>query len=191
MTRFLIVLAVLAAVGGFARSAKAEGENGPQAFETQTVARVGGPLGFAFSPASKRPEMQLMTVSFAQRVRFPKYSGLGLEAGIVLPSGAGANLLIDAVHTEDFRLHLVDPGILWNFRPDWGVSVSELPREWDLTFGLGADLRLHKGLWATADWRVFMPDPVKLTNDYAYLGRPYALDALKGGQAWLGLTATW
>lgn len=191
MTRFLIVLAVLVAVGGLAPSAKAEEKREPRAFETQTVVRAGGPIGFAFTPASERPEMQPMTVSFAQRFRSPKYSNFGLEAGVVLPNGAGVNLLLDAIRTENFRLHIADPGIFRNVEQEWGVSVSRLPRKWDLTFGSGADLQLCKGLWLTIDWRVFMPDPLKLKKDYVHLAGPFKRDAVKGGQAWLGLAATW
>jgi hypothetical protein len=135
-----------------------------------------------------------VTFHAAQRLSSPGYSGLTLEISAVLPCGAGANLLFDAYHTDAFRLHILDPGIFYNTNDTAlkrsAVSVDRLSRRWDMTFGLGAGLQIKSKVWLTADWRVFIPDPVLLSRLGA-LSRPYIDEALKGGNLWLGMAFTW
>ena len=190
---FLILLAILA-YGSPARS-EPDASGVPETFETQTLVGGGGPLGLAFLPTDGyKPSSKPFVLVLSQRFRFPKYSDFGLEVSAVLPCGAGANLVFGVIRTDNFRLNLVAPGVFWNTnnRPmaRSQVSVDRLLRRWDVPFGLGADWRVNK-IWISADYRVFMPDPIMLANDYNALARPYVDEAFKGGNLWLRVGSTW
>jgi hypothetical protein len=188
------MLSAAALTGSHAASAQ---DKVPRAFETQTLVGSGGPVGLSIMPTQEPPTSKPFTFHIAQRFRSPGYSGLGMELSVVLPCGAGANILFDAYHTERFRLHLLDPGVFYNTNNSAmnhsQVSVDRLARRWDMTFGLGADILVREddGVWLTGDVRVFMPDPILLSDSFGGLARPYVDEALKGGNLWLGLAFTW
>lgn len=154
------------------------------AFEAMTAATMGGPIGLAFTSLEHPSTTAPFVVAFAERLRSHKYSGVGLELSYVPGHGYGANLLIDVVKTEGFRLHLLDLGI---FRNQWQpVTVSRLERSVDVTGGLGAEIKFANHSWLTIDGRVFVPDPLFLNKKYQFLARPYFDESLKGVMLWIG-----
>ena len=157
--------------------------------EMQSSAALGGPVGLAILNTRDDPTTMPFTVVVRQRLRIPTYSPLGLEASVVLPSGAGVNTVLDLFHTKNVRVHLLDLGVFRTFlRP---VSVQRIDRAWDVTAGGGCDIRIAPNGWATADIRVFMPEPLKLITDYGDFARPIVEEAWKGGPVWLGYARTW
>lgn len=157
------------------------------AFETSTVIAVGGPVGLLFLDTMQKTTTQPSVGYFAQRVRFPRYSMVGVEANVFLPSGAGASLLLEVIQTDSFRLHLA-PGVHGNVGQP--VSGQRFARSWDLTLGVGAEIALRDGLNLTVDYRAFVPDPFMMSQKLGYFARPFWDEALKGGQLCLGLSFT-
>lgn len=154
------------------------------AFETMSVFAAGNNLGEA-SPGRALPAVGYL----AQRVGFPKLTTFSLEASALIPSGFGANLLIDAIHHPDFRLHLLDPGVHFNvFSPMREINIK---RSWDLSFGLGFSLRVTDAAWLTADYRMFIPDPIRVVKNYGSLIRETVNNLATEGTLCLGLGITY
>lgn len=156
-------------------------------YELQTIWGLGVAPGVAAmgSDCTTAP----LAVGIAQTVRFPRYSQFGLELNFVAPGGLGANLLIDVVKFWRLRVHLIDPGIVWNLTGP--ASVTRVKRDFDLTLGAGVDIRLNRELAVTVNWRMYFPDPFSVISRYGDFARPVYAEAAKGGQLWFGLARVW
>jgi|GEM_PF-3132916 hypothetical protein len=118
----------------------------------------------------------------ALRVRHES-TPLVLELNATFAYGYGANVLIDLVRTSRVRFY-ANLGV---FRPEFGrISASEISRELDLVFGMGAEIMAYKNLAVIVDWRVYLPDP-RLIRYYGEFYLPIARQCLKEGPLWLGL----
>jgi hypothetical protein len=183
-------------LGGFlaaaltANRAFADERPPPRAFETATVVMVGSPIGLAFLHTEKGPTTAPLIFSAAQRLRLPRYTPFALEASYVMSYGLGANLLIDAYRNDSLRFHL-NIGYFRYFDREHSISVDRLPRNWDMTFGPGAEVRTTDADWVTFDYRVFVPDPRMVEGRYGYLGRQYWDESIKGGMLCVGWARTW
>jgi hypothetical protein len=156
----------------------------PPVFEGQMGIAAGWPPGLSDTGPAVSTTAEWSAVGFV-RLRFPRYTPFGLELNVVPGYGAGANLITDALRVGCFRWHLLDIGLFRNFwKP---VSVSRVNRQWDVTFGTGLEARLWHRAYLTLDWRVFMPNPYRVLTDYGDFSRLVYIEALKGGQAWLGV----
>lgn len=156
-------------------------------FETQTV----WGLGFAPGVGGMGSDCTTTPISIwmVQRLRLPRYSQFGLEAGFVAPGGLSFSLLVDVARFGRFRIHLIDPGIVVNLTEPG--TVQRVHRTFDLTLGAGVDIRLNRELALTANWRMFFPDPVGVISRYGDFARPVYAEAAKGGQLWIGLARVW
>ncbi len=156
-------------------------------FETQTVWGLSlAPGAMAMGPeATTAP----LTVSLAQTFRFARFSPFGLELSFVAPGGLGATLLVDAVRTRYVRVHLIDPGVVWNLLGP--VSVGRVSRSADLVLGAGVDVFLTKDLTLTVNWRMYFPEPIGTISRYGDFARPIYAEAAKGGQLCFGLARVW
>ena len=160
---------------------------GPSALETQTLVGIGLPT---FAPTSDgKSQYDLVTVRLAQTLRAPKFSGVGIEINAIPLGGrgVGASLIIDLLRFEIFRIH-ADLGAFWNLGEP--VSVISIKRAYDLTVGGGLELKVSKRLGVSADWRAYLPEPGAFLR-YGDLAVPAYKNALKGGQACLGVLAYW
>ncbi len=183
--------AVLLLVAGLAplpvRAGSPAGFRYDRLFETQTVWGLSlAPGAMAMGPASTTAPL---TVSLAQTFRFPRYSHFGLELAFVAPGGLSATLLVDAVRTRYVRVHLIDPGVVWNLLGP--VSVARAPRSADIVLGAGVDVFVTRGLTLTASWRMYFPEPVATISRYGDFARPIYAEAAKGGQLCFGLAHAW
>jgi hypothetical protein len=112
-------------------------------------------------------------------------SFVGLEASFVAPYGVGANLLFYVYNGPRISVHIIDPGVFYS----WGseISAPSMPREFDISAGLGAEVHINSWLAVTLDWRVFLPDPFHIIPAYADYGLRSFGEAVKGGELWLGI----
>jgi hypothetical protein len=158
-------------------------------FHVRAAAGVGGPVGLIGHDGYWKPTTAPFTLRLAGQLRLPEYTPLALEVNAVVPYGLGMNLLFDVVQTDRIRVHLFDLGFFWNaWKP---VTVQRLKRSVDLTVGLGLDVRI-KGSWSvSADWRLFLPNPLTTLPAYAEFALPMYEEALKGGQLWFGAAYCW
>lgn len=158
-------------------------------FQIRAVAGGGGPVGLIGYDDYWRPTTSVFTLRLAGQLRLPEYTPLALEVSAVIPNGFGLNLLTDVFKTEWVRIHLFDIGIFWNaFQP---VSVQRYKRDLDLTFGAGIDVHI-KGAWSvSADWRMFLPNPITVLPKYADFAVPIYIEAARGGQLWLSAAYCW
>jgi len=186
-----VVFALAGFVGSIAGTSMAQEmptSNG-RFYNMETVLAVGGPVGLAVSDTQKPETTLSFTMPVLQRLRFPAYTSVGLEAGIVLPSGVGASAFLDVFRTKNLRVPIIDIGI---FKPlTFPASVTRIPRSWDATFGVGGEFRIGYASWVTVNWRVFLPDPNMLFRYYGDFARPVVEEALKGGQLWVGVARSW
>lgn len=158
-------------------------------FTTESLIAVGGAVGLAVFDTYEEPTTCLASYFLAQRFRLPRYTTIGLELNMTLPHTFGAGLLLEAVHTRHFRLHLPELGVVWY--PGEPMSVSRIHREYDVYLGLGFDLRFWKGPRLAVEWRAFLPEPVGTITKMADFARPVYEEALKGGQLWIGVALPW
>ncbi len=159
-------------------------------FSLRAVGSLGGPVGLiGYDSPYWNPTTAPFTLRLAGQIRAPKYTPVSLEISAVIPCGFGANLLFDVFQSDRVRVHLLDLGIFWNaFKP---VSVQRLHRDFDLTAGLGLDVRVWKTLSVSADWRVFLPNPATTLPNYADFAIPMYVEAARGGQLWIGAAYSW
>lgn len=168
-------------------------EDNPAPFETQTALSIGSPIGLAFLDVQKEPTTSVVMMHVAQRFRLPRYTPFALELNMVNGYGAGANLLIDAYRNGRLRIHVFDVGYTRWFDREQALTVSRLPRSWDLSFGFGAEIMFPKedDFWFIADYRIYLPNPVMIEQHYGSLGRQYVDESLKGGMWCVGLAYSW
>lgn len=126
------------------------------------------------------------------RLQFPK-AFLGAQIFSQLQYGLGAQLLTYVYRGDRLKVHVGDPGVLFPLFGNY-LTVRDVPRDWDLIVGAGAQYRLLCNLDLIADLRVDIPDPVKLANrdcvgkDGQRIDTWNALgNALAGTQAFVGL----
>jgi hypothetical protein len=156
-------------------------------FETQTLVSAGLPT---YAPTSDgKSQYNLATVRMAQTLRAPKFSGIGIEINAIPLGGRGigASLIIDLLRFENFRIH-ADLGAFWNLGEP--VSVISIKRAYDLTVGGGLELKVSERLGVSVDWRAYLPEPGAFLR-YGDLAIPAYKNALKGGQACLGVLFYW
>jgi len=94
---------------------------------------------------------------------------LGLRLFSALDKGFGAQGLIYAYQGKRVRVHVVDPGILVTGPPFNYTNNTDVPRNLDMIFGAGVDVKLRCSLWLLVDWRVTLADPVMLARENGVL----------------------
>ena len=147
---------------------------------------LGGAPFLALAPGAKTTTP--LTTPLLLRLRRDDLIWLELEFSLVAPYGAGVNLLFDIVRTQDFRLHIIDPGVFSNTIKPVTVARVSNNRALDFTFGLGAEYRLTPELAVSFDARWFSPNPWRTTLDYGNFAVPIFHEVLVGVQLWLGLS---
>lgn len=157
-------------------------------FEAQLLLSVGGPVGLYGDFGNGHVTSAVESNRLAVRLRAPRWTMVGLELSGTLFHGLGASLTLDLFRCRYVRVHL-DPGIFWNLGEP--LVVARVPRDFDLTAGLGVDVRLNAEIVIGVEWRVFVPDPFSIVNRYGAFSRPIYEEAVKGGQLWLTLGRTW
>lgn len=86
---------------------------------------------------------------------------LGVEAYSSFSYGFGIQGLVYAYRAKDFDWHL-NAGVLGLGKNL--ISVSDVPRDWDLTVGTGVEYKVAKFLVLTADYRWSIPDPLYVSD---------------------------
>lgn len=156
--------------------------------ELQPFAGLGGPVGLVYR-APDDASTKVFTSRLGTRVRSTRHLNFGLEAYTVIPSGFGANLVLDAFKGDRFRIHILDLGVFWNaFSP---VSVANVKRDLDVTFGLGADIKVYGNWTVLADYRFFLPNPEHFLTGWGDFAIPLYNEAFQGGQLWFALGYSW
>lgn len=153
-------------------------EIGPRGFDVNLIVGV----GTSTDENVRITEPMVFRFTYLDRLAF------GLEVGFIMPYGFGTNLLIYVYRDNRIALHIFDPGIFWSVGPE--ISAPYLPRAFDITVGAGIEIRINEFLSIIADWRVFFPDPFRVVPDYADFGIRAYLDAVKGGELWVGVSFT-
>ena len=110
------------------------------------------------------------------RIEFPTVY-LGLEPFISVPFGAGVDGLVYAYRGKVVQVYPLSVGFMVNFNHSadgvFGagnrfLSDQDINRVIDLRLGAGVQIRLRCKLSLAVDWRVSLPDPVKLGNGTCY-----------------------
>ena len=157
--------------------------------EVETAISAGGPLLLAFTGYD---EMIAAPATGALDVRLglPKWSFMRLEVSTVLTHGVGANLIMDWIRIgRRVRIHLIDPGVFYIFpRISPGLSVTNIPRKYDVTFGGGIDIRLNRHFGIGLNWRAYAPDACEVGVRYGNFAKVIYSEAIKGGQLWVRFT---
>lgn len=110
------------------------------------------------------------------RMEFPVgYGGLGIEPFISIPYGVGADVMIYAFRNKVVQVYPISVGAMinWNYNQDHGafgtnakfLSDQDVNRLWDLRLGAGVSVKLACHVFLALDWRVSIPDPVKLNAE--------------------------
>ncbi len=86
---------------------------------------------------------------------------LGLDAYIAFDYGVGVQGLVYPYQGDRLNVHL-NAGVI-GFTGD-DLSVSDVPRPWDLTLGAGVEYKLIKNLSVTFDSRWALPSPFKMAD---------------------------
>ena len=169
-------------LGLSAPSARADGFSKLGGYELQ----LGGSLGGAVvewidpTPGSTTRTAALNVVARVRTRRTP----FAFEQTLVLPHGMMSALLLDVWRGDRWRAHL-DAGAFFALG-DRYMSTTEVKRSWDLVLGLGAEVSVSRHLVLTADWRVFVPDPTSIPQQYGDYVRPILKEDERGAQLWLG-----
>lgn len=148
-------------------------------FEAQTACGLGGnPFG----------DQMRLGLFCTERLRLLPVTPVALEFSAYLPYGVGAGLTFDLFRSQHLRVHFGDLGVFLPFAPELRIAHPEVPRVWDLTVGAGVEwLVTENGPILQLDWRAFLPDPTTVPFYYGGFSERFYLDALKGGQIWLGV----
>jgi hypothetical protein len=101
------------------------------------------------------------------RIEFPK-AYLGLEPFISMPNGFGVDGLVYAYRGKTVQFYPLSVGFMLNFAYNNNhlfLSDTDINRVIDLRLGLGVQIKLVCHLKLAIDWRVSIPDPLKLANE--------------------------
>lgn len=126
-------------------------------------------------------------VFLAARLRRVPETPLGIEVGLFVPWGVGANLLIDVFRNDRLRVTLLNPGVFYSWTPELRVTRPDVERSVDITVGVGLEWRLAPRLWLTFDSRFFFGEPVGVVGHYGDFARRIYVDMAKGVQTWIGI----
>jgi hypothetical protein len=100
------------------------------------------------------------------QVRIPK-AYLGIRLFTALDKGIGAQGLIYVYQSPKVKVHVLDPGIVASAGVFSQTNNTDVPRQLDMIFGAGVQVRLKCDLHLLIDWRVNLADPVYLAeNDH-------------------------
>jgi len=110
------------------------------------------------------------------RMEFPVGLGaFGIEPFVSIPYGVGADFMIYAFHNNVVQFYPLSVGAMinWNYGQKTGafgtnarfLSDQDINRLWDLRLGAGVSVKLACHVFLAFDWRVSIPDPVKLAKD--------------------------
>jgi len=144
--------------------------------DRRTVVAIGG--GYPVSGVSGG-------LFLAARLRYLPSTPFALEVNLYAPYGFGLGWLLDVYRSDRLRIHAFDLGVFENM-PWAKVSHSEVDRFFDVTLGCGVEWNVTGRHILSLDWRAFLPDPTKVPFRYGNYSVPFYLDALAGGQIWLG-----
>ena len=126
-------------------------------------------------------------VLLTERFRYLPEIPLTLEINSYLPYGLGASLLLDVYRGQNLRLH-GNLGVFKPFSADLNISRTDISRSCDMTVGAGLEWRDDKsGMSILFDWRAYLPNPTDVPLRYGNFSGQIYVDALKGGQIWLGI----
>ncbi len=132
------------------------------------------------------------------QLEFPK-ARLGLRAFTALDKGLGLQALIYPYRSEKVKVHIIDPGIIFEPGSFNLTNNTDVPRSVDLIFGAGVQVKLACHLQLLLDWRVNVADPVRLAredgklyqtgpNTYRYLDAAHVIgNSFSSSQLMLGL----
>jgi hypothetical protein len=109
------------------------------------------------------------------RLEFPS-AYLGLEPFLSLPYGGGVDGLVYAYRGKTVQFYPLSVGFMlnWNYHSDHDaffgtkarfLSDQDIDRLIDLRVGAGLQVKVACGVKLTIDWRVSIPDPVKLARE--------------------------
>lgn len=126
------------------------------------------------------------------RLEFPK-AYVGLEPFLSVPFGAGIDGMVYAYRGKVVQFYPLSVGFMLNFNYNQSqgvfgtsnkfLSIQNVDRLIDLRVGAGLQVKVACHVSLTFDWRVSIPDPVKLANEDGVCrfcsknGNAYALDA--------------
>ena len=156
----------------------------PSGFEASSVGEAGCSW-FEIVDPTEGSTTKTCGVHLAVRARHSR-TPFGIEAGMILPHGLGATLILDVYRGDRFRIHAFDVGA---FVPVFGraLSVTRIERSWDLTIGAGAEILVRPRVAVTVDWRIFLPNPSEILPIYGDFARLLYDEAGHGGQLWIGV----
>ncbi len=161
----------------------------PKTFELKTGFGIGVPAGISLYDGPYSETTQPIIIVYNARLRVPKTLSLGLEFNVIVPSGYGVNILFDVVKTDKFRLHIIDPGIFWNYLQP--VSVGRIKRKVDITLGFGAEYTISHKWTVTLDGRAFMMEPINGVLTYGDFFRPMGKESMLATQVCFGFSFRW
>lgn len=110
------------------------------------------------------------------RIEFPTVY-LGVEPFISIPFGAGIDGMVYAYRGKVVQVYPLSVGFMVNFNHSadgvFGagnrfLSDQDINRNIDLRLGAGVQIKINCFLKLAIDWRVSIPDPVKLGNGTCY-----------------------
>ncbi|MBU0625268.1 hypothetical protein KKF05_02925 [Patescibacteria group bacterium] len=123
----------------------------------------------------------------AVRLRRIPETPLALEVGLYVPWGIGANLLIDVFRNDNWRVHLLDPGVFYAWCPGFRIIRPDVERAVDITFGTGLEWQFADRWWLTVDFRFFFPEPRRVISHYGDFARRIYTQSAEGVQTWVGV----
>ncbi len=175
MPRNRIVILGIAVLCLLALPAKAAAEK--RGFEGMFGVGIGAGPGAA--------ENAFVSYPLTLRLRYLPQTPFGLELNLLVPNGAGANLLLDVYRGERLRVHAFDLGIFKPFSQELAVVRTDVKRDFDITLGIGLEYDFALGGTLAVDWRVFLPDPTRIPFYYGAYAMNIYRDALIGSQLWI------
>ena len=184
MTRGIVIILVSML---FVLPAWAEDEQA--ALETETQLLVGGPLFLSVGENPVEPTTAYFSGRLAQTLRLPKWTVVGLELDVTVPLQIGVGVLIDLVPNRAFRMSLY-AGASWGI-VGRQISVNRVTRVFDLTVGIQMSYRITKKIRINLDYRMYIPDPIRLPARMAQFYTIVIGEATKGGQLCLGVSYLW
>lgn len=184
---FVTALSVFFALG-FAPSRASAGVL--DVLDLKVEAAVGGPIALIGANYPGGVTTAPLTLKLAGRIGLPRHSPISLELNAIVPHGIGFNFRLEVLKLANrVSIHLFDLGIFFNLGDP--VTVSRIKRTWDLTAGLGCDVRVWRNLEVGLEWRWFLPNPIAVIQDYGSFAYPAYREAARGGQLWATVGYTW
>lgn len=170
-------------------------------FFFEAVAFGRGKINFGVYSGFGANALAKTSLNLGVRINFPKGCPLGLEATLLVPYGFEVAAPLYLFSSERFKFHVILPfmGIEFPFS-DFQISVDWLAkgRPWNLVVGGGFEILVSRNLFGNKkrwsrmslnlDWRAFVPNPFRVTNDFMDYGAVIYRRSAVEGFVWTGLT---